>query len=123
MNPPRPCSPDVLSRLGFDGFAIDFVEADPAVIAYLCQAAKLHQSVSAASLQALTRQALTLRSGNGLSADQITNANITSWATKDEFTRASRSAYGRRDWTYTSSPPVGARAFNLSGKCSSCGQS
>lgn len=47
VNPPRPCSTEALSRLGFDGFAIDFIEAEPAVIAYLCQAARLHQSVSA----------------------------------------------------------------------------
>ncbi|EKC98079.1 nucleus protein [Trichosporon asahii var. asahii CBS 8904] len=89
VNPPRPCSPEVLARLGFDGFAVDFVEAEPA--------------------------ALTLRSGAGLSADQVTAANITSWATKDDFTKASRSAYGRRDWTYTSSAPVSAKAFSLIG--------
>ena len=45
VNPPRPCSPETLARLGFDGFAVDFIEAEPAVIAYLCQAARLHQSV------------------------------------------------------------------------------
>lgn len=61
-------------------------------------------------------QALTLRPGSGVSADQVTSANITSWATKDDFTKAGRSAYGRRDWTYTSSPPAPAKAFNLIGE-------
>lgn len=51
VNPPRPCSPEVLARLGFDGFAVDFVEAEPAVIAYLCQSARLHQSVRWLPLQ------------------------------------------------------------------------
>lgn len=116
VNPPRPCSPEALARLGFDGFAVDFIEAEPAVIAYLCQAARLHQSVRWLSIPVLIPQALTLRPGQGVSADQVTAANITSWATKDDFTKAQRSSYGRRDWTYTSSPPVQAKAFSIIGE-------
>jgi hypothetical protein len=35
-----------LARLGFNGFAVDLVDAAPAVIAYLNGAAKLHMAVS-----------------------------------------------------------------------------
>lgn len=45
VNPQRPCNPQQLQHLGFDGFAIDFVEAEPHVVAYLCQSARLHSCV------------------------------------------------------------------------------
>lgn len=63
-NPQRPCSQERVSPddivlvltlqlrdLGFDGWAIDFVEADAPVVAYLCEYAKMHRSVSLAVMK------------------------------------------------------------------------
>lgn len=49
VNPPRPCTSEQMTAMGFDGYAIDYIEAKPPVIAFLCQNANLHRSVSRAS--------------------------------------------------------------------------
>ncbi|KAL1408377.1 Structural maintenance of chromosomes protein 5 [Vanrija albida] len=101
-NPQRPCSQEQLQALGFDGWAIDFVEADAAVITFLCEYAKMHRS------------ALTLRDGTRIASDNVAQAGITSWVTKTDSNRASRSVYGTRAYQITSNPPRPAVAFNLS---------
>lgn len=102
-NMPRPCTPEQLAQLGFDGFAIDFVEADPPVITFLCQYANMHRS------------AVTQRPGNQVAPDmRIAQAGIPTWITKTDANRANQSRYGNKDFTITTNAPVPAKAFNLS---------
>ncbi|WOO77751.1 Structural maintenance of chromosome0s protein 5 [Vanrija pseudolonga] len=100
-NPQRPCSQERLRDLGFDGWAIDFVEADAPVVAYLCEYAKMHRS------------ALTQRDGTRIASDTVAEAGITSWVTRTDSNRATRSHYGTRAFQITSNPPRLAVAFNM----------
>ncbi|WWC70626.1 uncharacterized protein I206_104577 [Kwoniella pini CBS 10737] len=101
VNPDRPCSSEKLRQLGMDGFAIDYVEAEPAVIAYLCNKARLHST------------ALTQKSSTQIDGDALTANGLTRWATRDDVTTAVQSSYGRKDFVHRTNLKQPARAFNL----------
>ncbi|WRT67659.1 uncharacterized protein IL334_004631 [Kwoniella shivajii] len=101
VNPRRPCDAETLRDLGMDGYAIDFVEAAPAVIAYLCAKARLHLT------------ALTQKTSMEIDSKRLTSLGIASWATKDANTNAIQSSYGRREFVERTNPPQPAKAFNL----------
>ncbi|WVW84511.1 hypothetical protein I302_106545 [Kwoniella bestiolae CBS 10118] len=100
VNPRRPCDAERLQELGMDGFAIDYVDAEPAVIAYLCKQSGLHAT-------ALTQRPSVQVDGNALTA-----LGIKAWATRDDHTTAIQSAYGRRDHVHRTNQKQEARAFN-----------
>ncbi|WWC88811.1 uncharacterized protein L201_003724 [Kwoniella dendrophila CBS 6074] len=101
VNPPRPCSLQQLQNMGMDGFAIDYVEAEPAVIAFLCSNSRLHAT------------ALTQKPSVQINGDALTAAGITKWATRDDQTSATQSSYGRRSFVQTTNLKRPAKAFNL----------
>ncbi|ORY31419.1 nucleus protein [Naematelia encephala] len=100
-NPQRPCPPETLAKLGFEGWAIDFVEAAPAVAIFLMQNCNMH------------RAALTRRPANQIDSDKVLQTGITTWITKDDANRAIKSRYGKGAFQTTTTAPVPARAFNL----------
>ncbi|WVF69320.1 hypothetical protein IAT40_004096 [Kwoniella sp. CBS 6097] len=100
VNPPRPCSVETLQRHGCEGFAIDFVEADPAIIAYLSQNARMHTT-------AITQKNLVQVDGDGLIAN-----GVKAWAARDGGIRAIQSAYGRRDHTQSTTHVGPSKAFS-----------
>ncbi|OCF62348.1 hypothetical protein L486_02016 [Kwoniella mangroviensis CBS 10435] len=110
VNPKRPCDLERLKALGMDGFAIDYVEAEPAVIAYLCSRANLHAT------------ALTQKPSVQVDGSALTAVGIRAWATRDDHTSAIQSAYGRREFVQRTNQKVPAKAFNLSGKPVKTGQ-
>ncbi|WWC62417.1 uncharacterized protein I303_105013 [Kwoniella dejecticola CBS 10117] len=101
VNPQRPCSSEQLRKLGLDGFAIDYVEAEPAVIAYLCNKANLHKT------------ALSQKPSHSINGDAVTALGVTRWATRDDVTTSTQSAYGKRQYVHRTLLKQPARAFNL----------
>ncbi|GFZ45363.1 hypothetical protein JCM24511_03089 [Saitozyma sp. JCM 24511] len=99
-NPPRLCSPEDLADMGMDAWAIDHVEAEPGVIAFLNERAGLH------------RVAITQQTSPNINSKRLMDADIRSWATANEINRATRSLYGRKDWQFQTEPRREARAFN-----------
>ncbi|KAK4685434.1 structural maintenance of chromosomes protein 5, partial [Tremellales sp. Uapishka_1] len=100
-NPKPPCSREQLHALGFEGFAIDYVDAPNLVLAYLNQTCHLYAA------------ALTRKPSSEISNDRVKAAGIRTWATRTEFTRATQSAYGSRAINEATHQPRPAKAFSL----------
>ncbi|WWD18357.1 hypothetical protein CI109_102807 [Kwoniella shandongensis] len=101
VNPQPPCAREILAGLGFDGYAVDFVEADPAVIAFLCSNSKLHAT------------AVTQRSSRDINSAALLQNGIRTWVTRDDITRATQSNYGRKEFVERTEAKTNAKAFNL----------
>ncbi|KAK8858466.1 hypothetical protein IAR55_002693 [Kwoniella newhampshirensis] len=101
VNPPPPCPRETIAELGFDGYAIDFVEADPAVIAFLCGNSRLHAT------------AVTQRSSREINSGALLQHGVRTWVTRDDITRATQSNYGRREFVERTEAKTNAKAFNL----------
>ncbi|BEJ13844.1 hypothetical protein CspHIS471_0310180 [Cutaneotrichosporon sp. HIS471] len=93
-NPGPPhAPPDQVADLGLDGFAVDFMEAEPAMRTFLCQG-------------------ITLKPHNQLSPERLLRANILTWFSSTHFSRAVQSRYGKRDMQITTNAlPAGQRSF------------
>ncbi|OCF43921.1 hypothetical protein I317_02191 [Kwoniella heveanensis CBS 569] len=102
VNPPRPCDVRTLQRYGCDGFAIDFIEADPAIIAYLSQNARMHTT------------AVTLKKLDQVDGDGLIKNGIRTWAAKDGGMRTVQSQYGRKDHVQSTTEVAPSKAFNRS---------
>ncbi|CAK9780717.1 unnamed protein product [Cutaneotrichosporon oleaginosum] len=81
--------PEQVADLGLDGFAVDFIEAEPAMRTFLCQVGQLD------------RIGITLKPHNQLSPERLVRANILTWFSSTHFSRALQSRYGRRDMQIT----------------------
>nr|ODN86886.1 hypothetical protein L203_03659 [Cryptococcus depauperatus CBS 7841] len=103
VNPKRPCTDEQLHNLGFDGFAIDFVDAAPAVIAFLSTQCRMHLV------------ALTMKHASQINSDPLPSMGIRSWGTKEEWTRATQSRYGSKCWNEMSTSMRKPTAFHVSG--------
>jgi hypothetical protein len=83
-----------------DAWAIDHVEAEPGVIAFLNERAGLHRVVrptvvSGAGTDVTDRlQAITQQTSRNINSKRLMDADIRSWATANEINRATRSLYG-----------------------------
>jgi hypothetical protein len=75
--------------LGLDGFAVDFIEAEPAMRTFLCQVGQLD------------RIGITLKPHSQLSPERLLRANILTWFSSTHFSRAVQSRYGKRDMQIT----------------------
>ena len=56
--------------------------------------------------------AVTQRPTTDINTEAVTAAGILTWGTRDDWNRAVRSAYGRREIQLSTSQPVSAKAFN-----------
>ncbi|OWZ53737.1 nuclear protein [Cryptococcus neoformans 125.91] len=102
VNPLRPQAASVLHGLGFDGYVIDYVDAAPAVIAYLCQHCRMHLT------------AVTQKDPSDVKVDKLPGLGIRSWGTRNDWTRVNQSAYGRRGYTEMVQAKTEAKSFNIS---------
>ncbi|WVO23728.1 uncharacterized protein IAS62_005084 [Cryptococcus decagattii] len=101
VNPPRPQPVSVLNRLGFDGYVIDYVDAAPAVIAYLCNQCRMHAT------------AVTQKDASDVKVDELPGMGIRSWGTRNDWTRVSQSAYGNREYSERVQAKSEAKSFNM----------
>ncbi|KAL7423200.1 Structural maintenance of chromosomes protein 5 [Cryptotrichosporon argae] len=99
-NPPRPFPTERLHELGFDGYAIDFVDAPAAVLTFLASTVRMHT------------MAVSKRDSTTINHDAASKVGISRWATRNDVTVAMRSRYGRRDVQTTTQPLPPAKAFN-----------
>ncbi|GMK53640.1 hypothetical protein CspeluHIS016_0102260 [Cutaneotrichosporon spelunceum] len=91
---------DQVADLGLDGFAVDFIEAEPAMRTFLCQVGQLD------------RIGITLRPHSQLSPERLLRANILTWFSSTHFSRAVQSRYGKRDMQITTNAlPGGPHSF------------
>ncbi|EAL21538.1 hypothetical protein CNBD0060 [Cryptococcus deneoformans B-3501A] len=102
VNPSRPQPPSVLHELGFDGYVIDYVDAAPAVIAYLCQQCRMHLTV------------VTQKDPSDVKVDTLPGLGIRSWGTRNDWTRVNQSSYGRREYSEMVQAKTEAKSFNIS---------
>ncbi|TYJ52059.1 hypothetical protein B9479_007336 [Cryptococcus floricola] len=101
VNPSRPCTVEQLNEFGFDGFAIDFVDADPGVIAYVASVCKMHNT------------AVTQKPSERVRTDELPKLGFKQWATAKDWTRSNQSTYGRKAYSQIITAKTEARSFNI----------
>ncbi|ODN75635.1 hypothetical protein L198_08165, partial [Cryptococcus wingfieldii CBS 7118] len=101
VNPSRPCTVERLNEFGFDGFAIDFVDADPGVIAYLQSVCKMHIT------------AVTQKPSERVRTDELPSLGFKQWGTAKDWTRSNQSTYGRKAYSQIITAKTESRSFNI----------
>ncbi|ODO01361.1 hypothetical protein I350_06180 [Cryptococcus amylolentus CBS 6273] len=90
-----------LTEFGFDGFAIDFVDADPGVIAYLASVCRMHIT------------AVTQKPSERVRTDELPRLGFKQWGTAKDWTRSNQSTYGRKAYSQIITAKTEARSFNI----------
>ncbi|WVQ72935.1 hypothetical protein IAR50_002497 [Cryptococcus sp. DSM 104548] len=101
VNPARPCTVEQLNQHGFDGFAIDFVDAEPGVIAFLCGSGKMHQT------------AVTQKPPERVQTDPLPRLGLRRWGTAKDWTVVNQSSYGSRAYNQVITAKKEGRSFNI----------
>ncbi|WVQ81063.1 hypothetical protein IAT38_003170 [Cryptococcus sp. DSM 104549] len=101
FNPPRGCSLQQLQECGFKGWAIDFMEAPDAVLAFLQMQAHCHQA------------AVTDKPATECNTEPLPRFGLRSWATRADYSTARQAQYGRRDFTTATLELKKCESFNV----------
>lgn len=92
-----------LQEIGFDGWASDYIQADPVVVAFLNKRCNMavtvsHMVLSDTPLNPCThQQAVTSRTTEEIKSKEASNAGIMLWNASNGKVSGKRSLYGKRD--------------------------